>query len=224
MAQNTDKILFLCSKHMVILTPRPLQQLLAYSGTHAITACSYGPNGIDPYPMLIRPSGDQHDITILTTRGAAGTPFTNRQILFFDNVTQAENHHQPFNPRIAMDFVHNYPQLIQLPFTNWKKTYTDDATVLFVSADEHIKAIAHPTTQSTYGILTQCFISKKPYQNPYTQPPIRKYLLKAYWIENWLKKKAYWLKRKNRLKKKAYWLKRKNTLKNSIAKRLKRLS
>ena len=211
MAQNTDKALFLCSKHMVILSPRPLQQLLAYSGTHTITACSYGPNGIDPYPILIRPSGDQHDITILMTRGADDTPFTNRQILFNDNDTQAENHHQPFNPRIAMDFVHNYPQLIQRPFINWKKTYADDETVLFVSADEYIKTIAHPITQRTYGMLTQCFISKKPYQNPYIQPPIRKYLLKIYWIENWLKKKAYWLKRKN-------------TLKNSIAKRLGRLS
>ena len=172
---------------------------------HAITACSYGQDGIDPHPLLIRPSGDQNDIKVLTTRGAEGTPFANRQIFFNDKTL---NQQRPFDPRIAMDFVHHYPQLIQRPFINWKKTYTNDNTALFVSADENIKDIAHKATQQTYGALTQCFISKKPYQEPYMHP-IKKYLLKAYLV--------YW---RGKYLSKNYWLKRKRTLKRSIAKRL----
>ena len=207
MATNKNKALFLCSKHMVILTPKPLHQLLACSGNHAITACSYGQDGIDPHPLLIRPSGDQNDIKVLTTRGAEDTPFANRQIFFNDKTL---NQQRPFDPRIAMDFVHHYPQLIQRPFINWKKTYTNDNTALFVSADENIKDIAHKATQQTYGALTQCFISKKPYQEPYMHP-IKKYLLKAYLV--------YW---RGKYLSKDYWLKRKRTLKRSIAKRFTR--
>ena len=157
-AHNKHHTLFLCSKHIIITARHVLPRLLGLCPPHdTATALSYGHTGIDTHPLFIH-RGQEHStsrIGHLSARGARGTPFADRRILFDPKASN----NQPLMPQRQMDFVQRYPDFIRRPFINWTKVYDSKGALLVLFADHNSVWLATAHAQKHYGTLTKQFRS-----------------------------------------------------------------
>ena len=200
-AHNKHHTLFLCSKHIIITARNILPRLLALCPFHdTATALSYGSTGIDTHPLIIHSKKNTTShLGYLPARGAKGTPFADRRILFDPKATHNKPH-SPLKPQLQMDFVKHYPELIRRPFINWTKIY-DSNGMLLLFADHNSVWLAATHTQKIYGILTKIYkddappLSKKekafiPRCRRYIQAgPYAKYMYAFYYDERRLRLK-----------------------------------
>ena len=204
-AHNKHHALFLCSKHMIITARNILPRLLALCPFHdTATALSYGHTdtggGIDTHPLIIHSKKNTTShLGYLHARGAKGTPFADRRILFDPKATNNKPH-SPLRPQLQMDFVKHYYDLIRLPFINWTKVYDSKGALLLLFADHNSVRLATTRTQKIYGMLTKIYrqnapLSKKEKRfmqrcHRYMQAgPYAKYMYAFYYDERWLRLK-----------------------------------
>ena len=202
-AHNKHHTLFLCSKHIIITARNILPRLLALCPFHdTATALSYGHTdtggGIDTHPLIIHSKKNTTShLGYLPARGAKGTPFADRRILFDPEATN----NKPLTTQRQMDFVQRYPEFIRRPFINWTKVYDNEDTLLLLFADHNSVRLATTRTQKIYGILTKIYkdnappLSKKEKRfiqrcYRYIQAgPYAKYMYAFYYDERWLRLK-----------------------------------
>ncbi|MBC6445270.1 MAG: hypothetical protein GDA50_07590, partial [Alphaproteobacteria bacterium GM202ARS2] len=148
--------LFLCSKHIVITARHVLPRLLALcQPDDTLTAFSYGSQGIDTHPLILhgKTRDNPPSIGFLPARGAKGTPFADRRILFDPDAVND----QPLKTQLQMDFVRSYPDLIRRPFIDWTKVYDTNGQLLLLFADHNSTWLAYGIAQADYGILTMLY-------------------------------------------------------------------
>ena len=158
-AHNKHHTLFLCSKHIIITARHVLPRLLELCPPHdTATALSYGSSGIDTHPLFIHNKKQRETrVGSLSARGAKGTPFADRRILFDPEV----NNDKPLKPQLQMDFIKHYYDLIRHPFINWTKVYDNKNTLLLLFADHNSNWLAKEYEQKFYGVLTKAYRHNK---------------------------------------------------------------